>query len=63
MRERRLWWIGRKYPQNNYIGLDIKGARMWKGARTVQDRAANVALSGTLELIQYLLAEKRYQKN
>lgn len=24
--------MGRLYPQNNYIGVDIKGARMWTGA-------------------------------
>lgn len=52
--------LARKYPQNNYIGLDIKGARMWKGARTVQDEGLrNVAFIRTrIELIQYLFAEK-----
>jgi len=25
--------MAEKYPENNYIGVDIKGARMWKGAR------------------------------
>lgn len=25
--------MGRLYPQNNYIGVDIKGARMWTGAQ------------------------------
>ena len=24
--------LAQKYPQHNYIGVDIKGARMWKGA-------------------------------
>lgn len=24
--------MGRLYPQNNYLGVDIKGARMWTGA-------------------------------
>jgi len=25
--------MAEKYPENNYIGIDIKGARMWKGAK------------------------------
>jgi tRNA (guanine-N7-)-methyltransferase len=25
-------------PQNNYIGVDIKGARMWRGARTAHEK-------------------------
>lgn len=25
-------------PDRNYIGVDIKGARMWKGAKTVEER-------------------------
>ncbi len=24
--------LAKKYPSNNFIGIDIKGARMWKGA-------------------------------
>lgn len=31
-------------PERNYIGVDIKGARMWRGAKTVQEKGiANVA--------------------
>ncbi len=26
--------LGGKCPQNNYIGVDIKGARIWRGAKT-----------------------------
>jgi tRNA (guanine-N7-)-methyltransferase len=29
--------LGKKYPEKNYIGIDIKGARMWYGAKTVID--------------------------
>ena len=25
--------LAEKYPQKNYIGIDIKGARFWKGAK------------------------------
>lgn len=26
-----------RYPENNYLGVDIKGARMWKGAKTAME--------------------------
>lgn len=26
--------LGKLYPEKNFIGIDIKGARMWKGAKT-----------------------------
>jgi tRNA (guanine-N7-)-methyltransferase len=26
--------LARRYPEKNFIGIDIKGARIWKGART-----------------------------
>lgn len=29
--------LGQKYPEKNYIGIDIKGARMWEGANTVRE--------------------------
>ncbi|MDR2027664.1 MAG: tRNA (guanosine(46)-N7)-methyltransferase TrmB [Prevotellaceae bacterium] len=27
--------LSRKYPDRNFIGVDIKGARLWRGAKTV----------------------------
>ena len=27
--------LGRRYPERNYVGVDIKGARMWYGAKSV----------------------------
>lgn len=27
-----------KFPWNNYIGVDIKGARMWRGAKTADEK-------------------------
>ncbi len=36
------------FPQNNYIGIDIKGARMWRGAKTSNElRMTNVAFLRT----------------
>lgn len=36
--------LAKLYPDKNFIGLDIKGARMWKGAKTAQQMSIpNVA--------------------
>lgn len=29
--------LGRMYPEKNFIGLDIKGSRMWKGAKAASE--------------------------
>lgn len=29
--------LGKLYPEKNFIGLDIKGARMWKGAKIAHE--------------------------
>lgn len=44
------------YPDKNYIGIDVKGARMWKGCKTARDQGmANVAFIRTrIELIGFL---------
>jgi len=36
--------LGRRYPDKNFIGIDVKGARIWKGARIALDEGlSNVA--------------------
>ncbi len=47
--------LGGKYPDKNFIGLDIKGARMWRGAKTAHDESMNnVAFIRTqIELIEH----------
>lgn len=36
--------LGKLYPEKNFIGLDIKGARMWKGAKEAKEAGmANIA--------------------
>ena len=36
--------MGRIYPQKNFIGIDIKGNRIWRGAKTaLQEGLKNVA--------------------
>lgn len=40
--------LARKFPQQNFIGVDIKGARMWKGAKAShQEGLSNVAFLRT----------------
>jgi Predicted S-adenosylmethionine-dependent methyltransferase len=40
--------LARKYPQRNFIGIDIKGARLWRGAKTaVEEGLPNVAFVRT----------------
>ena len=45
--------LAHKYPEKNFIGIDIKGARMWAGAKqAVQERLQNAAFLRTnIEII------------
>lgn len=50
--------LGQKFPEKNFIGIDIKGARFWRGAKTaVENGISNVAfLRSQIELIDKLFA-------
>ncbi|MCP9613036.1 tRNA (guanosine(46)-N7)-methyltransferase TrmB [Coprobacter tertius] len=50
--------LARKYPEKNFIGIDIKGARMWTGARqSLEEKLSNVAfLRTSIELIPFFFA-------
>ncbi len=52
--------LGRKYPNRNFIGVDIKGARMWRGCKTsVEEGLQNVAfLRQKIQLIANMFAEE-----
>ncbi len=40
--------LANKFPDNNYIGVDIKGARIWRGAKTgTKEQMKNVAFLRT----------------
>lgn len=40
--------LARRFPNKNFIGIDIKGARMWHGAKTAQEEGmTNVAFLRT----------------
>lgn len=51
--------LGKAFPHKNFIGIDVKGARIWRGAKTVQeDNMSNVVfLRSQIELIEGLFAE------
>lgn len=51
--------LAEKYPDKNFIGIDIKGARFWRGAKTaIESGMNNVAFVRTqIELIDYAFAE------
>ncbi len=51
--------LAQRYPDINFIGVDIKGARFWKGAkRALEKNLVNVAfVRAQIELIDLLFAE------
>ncbi|WP_424492440.1 tRNA (guanosine(46)-N7)-methyltransferase TrmB [Salinimicrobium sp. GXAS 041] len=51
--------LAQAYPQKNFIGIDIKGARFWRGAKTaLEEELSNVAfIRSQIELVDYLFAE------
>lgn len=50
--------LAKRYPNKNFIGIDIKGARFWRGAKTaLEDQLPNVAFIRTqIELVDHLFA-------
>ena len=51
--------LAQKNPDKNYIGIDIKGARFWRGAKTaIEENLPNVAFVRTqIELVDFIFAE------
>ena len=51
--------LAEKYPEKNFIGIDIKGARFWRGAKTaVEDQLHNVAFIRTqIELVDCIFGQ------
>jgi tRNA (guanine-N7-)-methyltransferase len=53
--------LGRKYPDRNFIGLDIKGPRLWRGAKTfIEEEMPNGAFIRTLieTITDYFMPEE-----
>lgn len=48
--------LAKRYPNKNFIGIDIKGARFWRGAKTaLEETLPNVAFIRTqIELVAHL---------
>ncbi len=51
--------LAKKYPTINFIGIDLKGARLWRGAKTIEEEdIKNAAFIRTqIELIDCLFGE------
>ena len=51
--------LAKEYPDKNFIGVDIKGARFWRGAKTaLEEQIPNAAFLRTqIELIDNLFAQ------
>ena len=51
--------LAQKFPKKNFIGIDIKGARFWRGAKTaIEEKISNVGFLRTqIELVTYAFAE------
>ncbi len=52
--------LAERFPNKNFIGIDIKGARFWRGAKTAVDTGMqNVAFIRTqIELINHIFNEQ-----
>ncbi len=51
--------LAKKYPNKNFIGIDIKGARLWRGCKiSNEDKMTNVAFVRThIQMIESYFAE------
>ena len=56
--------LAKKNPDKNFIGIDIKGARFWRGAKTaLEDNLENVAFVRTqIELVNLFLIRVKLMK-
>jgi tRNA (guanine-N7-)-methyltransferase len=53
--------LAKRYPEINFIGIDIKGARLWRGSKNaVENNLANVAFLRTTirKLEQYFVTDE-----
>lgn len=50
--------LARQFPERNFVGVDVKGNRIWKGAkRALEERIANAAFLRTrIEIIDHFFA-------
>ena len=51
--------LAKRYPDKNFIGIDIKGARFWRGAKTALEEHLNNAIfiRTQIELIEHVFGK------
>lgn len=51
--------LARRHPEKNFVGIDIKGARFWRGAKTaLEENLNNVAFVRTqIELVDHIFSK------
>ncbi len=51
--------LARRFPEKNFIGIDIKGARIWKGAKTALEEGLHnvLFLRAPIELIDLIFSD------
>jgi len=51
--------LAERYPNKNFVGVDIKGARFWRGAKTaIEQKISNAAFIRTqIELIEHVFEQ------
>ncbi|WP_127846700.1 tRNA (guanosine(46)-N7)-methyltransferase TrmB [Psychroflexus aestuariivivens] len=51
--------LAKRYPDSNFLGIDIKGARFWRGAKTaLEENITNAAFLRTqIELVDQIFGE------
>mgnify|MGYP003305144970 CR=1 FL=1 len=56
--------LAKMFPHRNFIGIDIKGARLWKGAKqATEENMPNVAFIRTrIEFIESLFAKDEIEQ-
>ena len=52
--------LARRYPDQNFIGIDLKGARIWKGARAAldEDLRNSAFIRAKIQLLNELFVPK-----
>jgi len=56
--------LAKAFPEKNFLGVDIKGARFWRGAKTaLEENLTNVGFLRTqIELIEYAFAKAEIEE-
>jgi len=56
--------LARRYPQRNFVGIDLKGARLWRGAKTaLEENLTNaIFVRMPIERILDIFSEKQIEE-